>query len=415
MLYFSQARDVRRLRDWAGREPERAADVDLRAQQIASQAIAQAYESMALRQSEAQAAAAIAHEHGFEAEVADAVVPAVGEDQPIVAGVEGASGVDELADGEPAPPGEPEPEPIVEGMEGSLGDHPAEFEAEDAVEQPEPAVAGANGHAAPGDPVIAAPPLTPSGDPAADRPAEIAASAAPAGPTPLAPTPPVAGDVRPSRLAPSTPAATRGGPLPPLPPLDTSEFHAVNRPSLPTVPPDYYQSLENTGAGYYETVDRPADKNGSRAPFVIAGFLVVAFAIVLLATQLTGSETPTDNTTATREARDKRTQPTGKRDPRINRPAVVVSVLNGTEISGLAGVVMDQLTQSDFTQVTTGNRNDNVNHVESVVYYAPGKKPEAKEVAQELGIKIVKEADEETAVAGGSAPVIVVLGTDIEQ
>ena len=59
MLYFSQARDVRRLREWAGREPERAGEVELRAQQIASQAIAQAYESMAYRQEEASAAAGI--------------------------------------------------------------------------------------------------------------------------------------------------------------------------------------------------------------------------------------------------------------------------------------------------------------------------------------------------------------------
>ena len=32
LLYFSQARDVRRLRDWAGRAPERAADIEQAAQ-----------------------------------------------------------------------------------------------------------------------------------------------------------------------------------------------------------------------------------------------------------------------------------------------------------------------------------------------------------------------------------------------
>src|SRR4051794_18150444 len=37
LLYFSQARDVRRLRDWAGRAPERAADLEHTGQQPATQ------------------------------------------------------------------------------------------------------------------------------------------------------------------------------------------------------------------------------------------------------------------------------------------------------------------------------------------------------------------------------------------
>src|SRR5262245_24093757 len=37
LLYFSQARDLRRLRDWAGRAPERAADIERSAQQPATQ------------------------------------------------------------------------------------------------------------------------------------------------------------------------------------------------------------------------------------------------------------------------------------------------------------------------------------------------------------------------------------------
>ncbi|MFY9487773.1 MAG: LytR C-terminal domain-containing protein [Solirubrobacterales bacterium] len=425
MLYFSQARDVRRLRDWAGREPERAAEVDLRAQQIASQAIAQAYESMTMRQSEAQAAASIAQEHGVDAGL---VVqdPGVEEEHhdPIVEGMEGAPEHHEAADGEAADgvpleadrpaefvEGEPAPEPIVAGMEGASGEYPV-------IEEPLPA--GTNGSGAPGDTMISPPPFTPieTGAQQSEVPAELAASASAAPPTDAPVAPGQTGEVRPSRLAPSTPAATRGGgPLPPLPPLGTSEFQAVTRPPLPSVPADYYQSLENTGAGYYDTIDRPAEDRPSRTPFVIAGMLVAVFAVFLLATQLSGEEEPAADNDArqARAQRDARTPSTGKRNPQINRPAVVVSVLNGTEISGLAKIVNDQLVQSDFTQVTTGNRNDNVNHVESVVYYAAGSKLEAEEVAQELGIKKVQEVDPDTAAAGGSAPVIVVLGTDIEQ
>ena len=35
LLYFSQARDVRRLRDWAGRAPERAVEQGDRATEVA--------------------------------------------------------------------------------------------------------------------------------------------------------------------------------------------------------------------------------------------------------------------------------------------------------------------------------------------------------------------------------------------
>jgi hypothetical protein len=41
LLYFSQARDVRRLRDWAGRAPERAADMERAATQQVGQTAAQ--------------------------------------------------------------------------------------------------------------------------------------------------------------------------------------------------------------------------------------------------------------------------------------------------------------------------------------------------------------------------------------
>src|SRR2546423_14789737 len=37
LLYFSQARDVRRLRDWAGRAPERATDIERTTQTPATQ------------------------------------------------------------------------------------------------------------------------------------------------------------------------------------------------------------------------------------------------------------------------------------------------------------------------------------------------------------------------------------------
>ena len=94
---------------------------------------------------------------------------------------------------------------------------------------------------------------------------------------------------------------------------------------------------------------------------------------------------------------------------------MTVSVLNGTQTSGLAKLVGDQLIAAGFSSTTTGNRNDGVSHPTSTVYYASGNKLEAAEVAHELAIKSVKQIDSGTKAAGGSAPVVVVLGADIEQ
>ncbi|MBI4897776.1 MAG: LytR C-terminal domain-containing protein [Actinobacteria bacterium] len=441
MLYFSQARDVRRLREWAGREPERAAEVELRAAQIASQAIAQAYESMALRQSEADAAAEIAREQGVE--VDDLVVafeppPSIEtaeHPEPVVSGMEGAADdpehVADVAAGADAAEDEQHPEPVVTGMEGAADDpeHMQELAAS-AVGNGRPA-GEADAESGAVDLTVPAPDLPVEDAEEATQLAEsVAADAVVAeasAETAEAPdraasiAPPVTagatGEIRPSRLAPSTPAATRGQiPLPPLPPLDTSEFLAVNRP-VPTVPSDYQSLAESAGTGGFESGGRPPERRSGRMPVIIAGVLVAVFAVTLVATQLGGSsgDKATTDVSARRQARDKKEVSTSERDPQVNRPAVTVSVLNGTQTAGLASLVKEQLVSAGFTSTTSGNRNDSVNHATSTVYYASGNKLEAKEVARELAIDDVKEIDEDTQTAGGSAPVVVVLGADIEQ
>lgn len=403
MLYFSQARDVRRLREWAGREPERAAEVELRAQQIASQAIAQAYQSMAVRQSEAVAAAGIAQEQGVEVDPALTEQPVehgVTDDQleiPEVAALEGeehdpqatqahdvlAEDAEEEAAAEEGVPADVEPAVAAAATEGSTEIAQTPAPEEEAAEE------------------LVAEPVASNGT------AEHAQVEAPAT----------------SRLAPSTPAAARAAaPLPPLPPLDTSEFSAIqtplppadNRPPTPDIP-DYYYGTGTTASGAFEPVI-PPDEPRSRTPFVVAGILVGIFAIVLFATQVLGGgeDEPAKNTAAQqRQQRD--AQSTAERSPEVNRAAVTISVLNGTETSGLAKLAGDGLQKSGFTDVTTGNRNDGVNHPTSTVYYASGYKTEAQEVANELKISDVKEADDAILAAGGSVPVIVVLGADFDQ
>jgi hypothetical protein len=415
MLYFSQARDVRRLREWAGREPERAGEVELRAQQIASQAIAQAYESMALRQSEASAAAGIAQDAGIDVAGAPLVAADAGATQ-VAPAVEAPEGEAEVSEGEAEAPLEHQEtqahdvvehefggEEVVEGeaaedavAEDADAEESHEEESEVAVEQPYEVAAAANTSA--GDTIVhPAPPEEP----------ELESDDAGAGEQSL--------------LTPSTPAAARAAaPLPPLPPLDTSEFSAVGSAapiSSPTTPPipDYYLSSSATGSGHFEPIDPPQDHR-SRVPFAVAGVLVAVFAVILIATQLLGGDDETTTGSGKTPSSQKATQNTSEnRDPRINRAAVTVAVLNGTDTAGVAATAASGLNKANFTDTTTGNLSDGTVHTTSTVYYAPGSKQEAEEVAKELAVTDVKPATDEVLAAGGSVPVIVVIGADFGQ
>ncbi|MFT4049195.1 MAG: LytR C-terminal domain-containing protein [Solirubrobacterales bacterium] len=373
MLYFSQARDVKRLREWAGREPERAAEVELRAQQIASQAIAQAYESMAYRQSEAQAAAGIAEDAGTTPS------PAI------------------VAESEPPAeaPAVPEHDPGATQAHDVIGE---EFGGEAAEQAPEEHHVVAES-AAVGETAI---------QPAPDSEDEPAAETEEPAAEPE-------GEAEANRLSPSTPAAARSaGPLPPLPPLDTSEFTAVRAPSTPPIP-DYYLSTGTTGSGTFEAIDQ-APEHKSRVPFAVAGVLVAVFAVILIATQLLGGDdTTTTKGTGGSAANRQQANTSNDRNTRINRAAVTVSVLNGTSTAGLAASAATGLNKAGFTDTTTGNLPDANNQAETVVYYAAGSKPEAQEVATELAVKTLKPATEEILAQGGSVPVIVVLGADFQQ
>lgn len=403
MLYFSQARDVRRLREWAGREPERAGEIELRAQQIASQAIAQAYESMAMRQSEASAAAGIAQDAGHEISSAPLVAADAGQTEvaeaPLVqTDSQETQAHDVVAHEFGEETDVDEAAHVVEEGEAEAGDEaPAEAESADqAVEEHE-------------------------GEEAEHAPYEVAAASAAAGesisqpppPEDSAPEPAAPSEPDQNLLQPSTPAAARAAaPLPPLPPLDTSEFTAVRGPSTPPIP-DYYLSTGSTGSGHFEAVDPPSDHR-SRVPFAVAGVLVAVFAVILIGTQLIGGD---DTTTADKKTptSSQETKNTADRDPRINRAAVTVAVLNGTDTAGIAATAATGLNKAGFTDTTTGNLNDGTVHPTTIVYYAPGSKQEAQEVATELAVKDVKPATDEVLAAGGSVPVIVVLGANFGQ
>lgn len=379
MLYFSQARDVRRLREWAGREPERAAEVELRAQQIASQAIAQVYDSM----STAPPATGAPNDTGAPTDTVPPPATVPPAEQVPVAAEHATEIVSQETQAHDVVAEEFGGEAEVPPLE------PLEPESEEFAVAAEAAAAEAS--------VSQADPGAGQGE---DQPADES-------------QPQDAGE--PSRLTPSTPAAARAaGPLPPLPPLDTSEFTAVRTPSTPPIP-DYYLSTGTTGSGTFEPLDPPAEHR-SRVPFAVAGVLVAVFAVILISTQLLGGDDSGTTKSGTGgSAANRPTQNTAERSQRINRAAVTVSVLNGTNTQGLAAAASDGLNKAGFTDTTTGNLSDGTVHPSTIVYYAPGSKPEAQEVAKELAVSDLQPATDEILAAGGSVPVIVLLGANFRQ
>jgi hypothetical protein len=89
-----------------------------------------------------------------------------------------------------------------------------------------------------------------------------------------------------------------------------------------------------------------------------------------------------------------------------------VTVLNGTETSGLAHRIAAQLHQSGFTRAAAvSGRPPGANQV-TVVEYASGHRSDAQAVARALGVGQPQPIEETVSSLGGSASVVVVVGLD---
>lgn len=89
---------------------------------------------------------------------------------------------------------------------------------------------------------------------------------------------------------------------------------------------------------------------------------------------------------------------------------IEVTVLNGTAVSGLAAEIGDTVESSGFQLGAVGNTNGSF--ADSVVMYQRGSAPEAKQVANALGIPSVELMTVEVETAAEGAPVAVIAGED---
>jgi hypothetical protein len=89
---------------------------------------------------------------------------------------------------------------------------------------------------------------------------------------------------------------------------------------------------------------------------------------------------------------------------------VEVAVLNGTAVTGLAGLVADDVEANGYFLGAVTNSPTPAE--ETVVLYERGHEEEAKVVANDLGVEVVQLIDAESRALAEGADVVVVAGED---
>ena len=432
-LYFSQARDVRRLREWAGRAPERTGEpAAAQPQRVVARPMPRP--PAAAPPAAAGAAAASAAGAAPATTTGPAVPPnAAGQGAPATpagaraAGNEGAS-QETVVHPPPAVPGDaadgPDDEEHDDESVGGDDEVAADAEAQEALDADDDAVDehfgddedqdedqdqdadedadrdqgdGDQGDDAEGDlddddyedddyedddydedtgdrPAVAAPNLPPS------RPLTAAGARRPVPPPAL-----------PARAAPPPRGNATGSILPP---------YAQSRP----------------GGQPQESSPEPSGRR--TAIMAIVGGLLLLVGVGFGATQLLGEDEgaqpagQTSRQTGAAGGGDDTGAGSGNRSGAgVDPGSVTVAVLNGTTVPGLAAQIGDNVESQGFQLGTITNSTDQ-QRAESVVLYAPGAEMEARDVARRLKISQREEADPDSQGLAGDATVIVVAGQD---
>jgi LytR cell envelope-related transcriptional attenuator len=404
-LYFSQARDVKRLREWAGRAPERAEQG------------APAVPGRVVAQPQAQP------EPGAKPEPARPAAPPVPGQAPVP--VPGRAA--------PAPAAQaPAPAPAAAAATGA---RPAAATPAGGRPAPVPAAAAASGQAAASAGQASAPSgqaaasaghaSAPSGQAAAsageaaasagEGPASSGQGATTAAPPRPAPAPAGANSQgatqAPPKPAVPVPGGGNAGARPPAPPVPrpSPASRAVPQPTAIIPPPRRERWYRRLAASPLYLV------------LTIAGVLIVGGAAAFGVTQLVSDDAGSGSGQS--EPRisgagdgggggDEGRQRQRRRGGGVNPASVTVAVLNGTTVPGLAATLSDQVEAAGFQEGTIANFLPNQQLAESVVQYTPGHEREATAVGRKLDITQREAANPSSQELAGDATVIVLVGAD---
>jgi LytR cell envelope-related transcriptional attenuator len=410
-LYFSQARDVKRLREWAGRAPERVAE-GAAADQLARGVVAQPQPKVV---QEAQGASP----------AVPGAKPATPAAKPVSAPAAAAAGAGPATADQKVGP----PKPATPAAAPSTAEADLETAAKEADKEPEkvgaaaatPAGAaaaagvGAGAAGTTGQAATAAP-----AKPGADGTTPSQPGSSPAqpggGPPPAQPGVPAGQPPRPPGApappgAPGAPAARPGAPQRP-----------GARPTIPLPSQRGAPAPSQTAILPPRSAEQPWYRHILGSPrylvLAIAGVLIVgggaAFGVVELTSDDEGGGSAGERALGGGSGGG---GSEGGQQPAtpVNPGDVTVSVLNGTTIPGLAASIGDRVEANGFVLGNVDNSADQGARNESVVLFAPGAEREAVAVGRRLGIAQREPIDAESRAIAGDASVVVITGTDLTQ
>ena len=194
----------------------------------------------------------------------------------------------------------------------------------------------------------------------------------------------------------------------PLPPRSVPPPTRATPPQGPILPP--YETSRPGGGSWESRTFSPA-----KAALAVGATVVVVAAAAFGVLQLTGGDDDPATRSADGAAPAREQAADGKAaSPRgaINPRRVTVSVLNGTTVGGLAAQLGDRLEGQGF-QLGNVTNNTDQQRAESVVLYAPGAEAEARDVGRRLKINQREPIDPDSQTRAGDATVVVVTGNDL--
>lgn len=359
LLYFAQAREVKRLREWAAGSEEREADLTRRIVAQASRAAA------ASRPLAPQTAA------GKGQKPVPKAAPAT---------VAAAAAVAKVAD----PPTGPHAVPAA-ATAAATATPPA---AGDGATTVAPAI--------PAKPAAAPPAGAPNGQPPMAKPAEIPAKPA---------------------VAAEAPAAQDTGDTGPVQPVRTTAPRPARAATPVAAPPPRGPARRADEGG-----GRSTGKVLGIVAGVVLGIAVVGFGATQLlggddapAPSNTVGETVAEPAAGAEAGSGESTRTTSTTGSGGNAPSSVnVAVLNGTTVTGLAAEIAQQVEQAGYIRGTVTNSPDQSRSA-TIVSFREGSRSDALKVAQQIGVgeDAVQPLDPSDAVtAGEDADVVVIVGAD---
>ena len=175
-----------------------------------------------------------------------------------------------------------------------------------------------------------------------------------------------------------------------------------------------------TASGHTEVIPPPYKKapwyrrDARLVVLAVAGVLIVGGAAVFGLTKIgeSGGEDRQRAAQSSAASDDSEKPARPRQSARVSPASVTVSVLNGTNIPGLAAQIGDEVEAKGFQLGNVTNASDQGVRNESVVFYAGGGEREAIAVGRALDISQREKIDAQTQSLAGDARVVVVAGSD---